>query len=58
MLKDEEPRFALFCFAWNIFARLIYESQGLCQGEAGELASAEIAADGSQWCAKAMCPTV
>lgn len=58
MLKDGEPRFALFCFAWNIFAHLIYESQGLCQGEAGELASAEIAADGSQWCAKAMCPTV
>lgn len=55
MLKDKEPRLALFCFAWNIFACLIYESQGLCQGEAGELAIAEISADGSQWCAKAIC---
>lgn len=44
MLKDKEPRFALICFAWNIFAHLIYESQGLCQGEAGELAIVEISA--------------
>lgn len=56
MLKDEEPRLALFCFAWDIFCSFDpCESGGLCQGEAGELPIGASPADGSQGCAEAIC---
>lgn len=46
----------MHCFALlGIFVLICCVRAGLWQGEAGELAMAEPAAEGSQWCAQAIC---
>lgn len=66
MLKDKEPRVALFCFAWNIFSMKIFHiSFSYCyfwyvkvRGYGKERLRAGHGGDfcrGSQWCAEAMC---